>query len=295
MRQKSSTDVSFSGLSLFNRQGKNSQVALQKATGKVVVHRRIRNRSMGRIELLNIEQATEKFISSEEALNDSASSTASTEGTYLYDSDEATMIDKKKDDVEAQILLKHSSNKKSYARRCVDFLQDKRVPWRRDVQIVEGLDRFLLSTPPAASEVILIAGFQPPRYLWYMLSGALCDILQISTLFVLHQFIHDGTACWGLGFLLSIPCRHTSHRYLVFGDYVGGYKKSLMRMYMGYSVIIVLSTLFNLCMSRLIEIPVSFLWIITLLWTGIANYFILKYFWSYGGNQSNISSSPSSS
>lgn len=190
------------------------------------------------------------------------------------------------------MLLKRSSNssKKTSSRRFVDFLQEKRVPCRKDVRVVEGLDRFLLSSPPAAAEVIHIAGFQPPRYLWYMLSGALCDILQITTLLVLHKFIHDGTACWGLGFLLSIPCRHTSHRYLVFGDYVGGYKKSLMRMYMGYSVIIVLSTLFNLCMSRLMEIPVTYLWIITLLWTGIANYFILKYFWSYGGSTANATS-----
>jgi putative flippase GtrA len=120
-----------------------------------------------------------------------------------------------------------------------------------------------------------------------MLSGAMCDVLQISTLFLLHKYVvTDGTACWAIGFILSIPCRHTSHRYLVFGDYVGGYRKSLLRMYMGYSVIIILSTLFNLVMSHLFHLPMSILWIVTLLWTGIANYFILKYFWSYGSSSS---------
>jgi putative flippase GtrA len=179
----------------------------------------------------------------------------------------------------------------SCTRRFVHFLQDTRWPGRRDVPLVQGLDRMLLSTvPPAAAEVIRLAGWHPPRYLWYMISGALCDVVQIATLFFLHRFVvTNGTACWALGFLLSIPCRHTSHRYLVFGDYVGGYRKSLVRMYMGYSIIIVLSTLFNLIVSRLFPLPMSVLWILTLLWTGIANYFILKYFWSYGSSSSSSS------
>jgi putative flippase GtrA len=185
-----------------------------------------------------------------------------------------------------------NSTTNSCMRRLVHCLQDTRVPGRRqDVPLVQGLDRMLLSTvPPAAAEVIRLAGWHPPRYLWYMISGALCDVVQIATLFFLHRFVvTNGTACWALGFLLSIPCRHTSHRYLVFGDYVGGYRKSLVRMYMGYSIIIVLSTLFNLIVSRLFPLPMSVLWILTLLWTGIANYFILKYFWSYGSSSSSSS------
>lgn len=193
---------------------------------------------------------------------------------------------------------KTNKSSSSWLRRLVHAVQDIRVPGRRNsnsdnvVHLVQGLDRMLFSAvPPAAAEVIRIAGLQPPRYLWYMISGALCDILQISTLFLLHQYVvADGTACWALGFVLSIPCRHTSHRYLVFGDYVGGYRKSLLRMYMGYSVIIILSTIFNLVMSRLFHLPMSVLWIVTLLWTGIANYFILKYFWSYGSSSSSSSS-----
>jgi putative flippase GtrA len=186
---------------------------------------------------------------------------------------------------------KTNKSSSSWLRRCVHAVQDVRVPGRRsdNVYLVQGLDRMLFSAvPPAASEVIRITGLQPPRYLWYMLSGAICDILQISTLFLLHEYVvNDGTACWAIGFVLSIPCRHTSHRYLVFGDYVGGYRKSLLRMYMGYSVIIILSTLFNLIMSHLFHLPMSVLWIVTLLWTGIANYFILKYFWSYGSSSSS--------
>lgn len=180
----------------------------------------------------------------------------------------------------------HKSIKRWYSRQgIVDTLHSWHLPWKRDVPLVRGVDRILLTDrpPPPASEVVLLCGGQPPRYLWYMLSGAICDVLQIATLFVLHSVISDGTICWALGFCLSIPCRHSSHRYLVFGDYVGGYYRSLGRMYTGYSVIIVLSTLFNYAMGKVLMLPVAWLWLLTLMWTGIANYFILKYFWSYGG------------
>jgi hypothetical protein len=55
-------------------------------------------------------------------------------------------------------------------------------------------------------------------------------------------------------------------------------------MYGGYSIIIVLSTIFNVVMTKYIQIPHAYAWIVTLLWTGIVNYFILKKIWSFGGN-----------
>lgn len=133
-----------------------------------------------------------------------------------------------------------------------------------------------------AAEVVSIAGIRPPRYLFYMISGGLCDVLQICSLFCLHTIIPHPTLCWVIGFLCSIPCRHVSHRWLVFGDYVNGYYRSLARMYAAYSVIIVLSTLFNAVLSASTKLPVTASWILTLLWTGLANYFILKYCWNVG-------------
>ena len=56
-----------------------------------------------------------------------------------------------------------------------------------------------------------------------------------------------------------------------------------MRMYAGYSIIIVLSTLFNVLVTKVLQVPHYIAWIVTLLWTGIANYFILKKLWSFGG------------
>jgi putative flippase GtrA len=152
------------------------------------------------------------------------------------------------------------------------------------VPIITGIDRVLFGTQPAA-EVVEVLGVHPPRYLCYMLSGSGCDILQFFFDVMLHVVFHfeDASLCWALGFGLSVVFRHTTHRYLVFGDYVGGYWASLGRMYAGYSIIIVLSTIFNVIMTRYAKFPHYVAWIITMLWTGIVNYFILKKLWSFGG------------
>jgi nitrogen fixation protein FixH len=54
-------------------------------------------------------------------------------------------------------------------------------------------------------------------------------------------------------------------------------------MYAGYSIIIVLSTFFNIVITKKMDMPHVFAWIVTMLWTGIVNYFILKKLWSFDG------------
>jgi hypothetical protein len=159
---------------------------------------------------------------------------------------------------------------------------------------VTGLDLVVFGTV-AAADAVLIAGIKPPRYLWYMLSGACCDVIQFFIDVLLHIFfdIQDASVCWALGFTLSIFFRHTTHRYFVFGDYVGGYWNSLARIYAGYSVIIVLSTLFNFVMTKVGTLSHYGTWLLTLMWTGIANYFILKRIWSFGGPSSTSKIIPS--
>jgi putative flippase GtrA len=152
------------------------------------------------------------------------------------------------------------------------------------IPVISGLDRVFFGTQPAC-EAMLICGFYPPRYLCYMVSGFICDIIQFFIDLMLHKvfLLEDASVCWALGFGISVSFRHTTHRYLVFGDYVGGYWKSLGRMYAGYSIIIVISTIFNIIMTRNLQLPHYVAWAVTLGWTGIVNYFILKKLWSFGG------------
>ena len=152
------------------------------------------------------------------------------------------------------------------------------------VPLITGLSRVVQGTVPAAASVKLF-NLRPPQYLFYMVSGFLCDIVQLCIDLAIHftLAVQDPSKCWALGYALSVVPRHTSHRYLVFGSYVGGYWRSLGRMYAGYSIIIVISTLFNAFMTKTIALPHYVAWVITLLWTGIVNFFILKKLWSFGG------------
>ena len=151
------------------------------------------------------------------------------------------------------------------------------------IPLISGLTPVISGAAPAADTVRILT-IQPPRYLFYSLSGFLCDIVQLVIDLAVHLVLHvgDPSLCWATGFGLSIVVRHSSHRYFTFGAYVGGYWRSLGRMYAGYSISIALSTAFNVGMARM-GVPHYVAFVFTLLWTGIVNYFILKRLWSFGG------------
>jgi len=86
-----------------------------------------------------------------------------------------------------------------------------------------------------------------------------------------------------LSFFFSIGFRHSSHRYLVFGEYNGTYYESLVRMYISYTFVVLLSTAFNVVMVRTMRLGWMYAWVITLVWTGGVNYFIIKQLWGVGG------------
>ena len=98
--------------------------------------------------------------------------------------------------------------------------------------------------------------------------------------------VEDPSLCWAVSFFTSIIFRHTSHRYFVFGEYSGSYNQSLTKMYTSYSFIVFISTVFNMVMIRRFGIRHYVAWCITLVWTGIVNYLILKKIWG-DGNANN--------
>jgi hypothetical protein len=153
--------------------------------------------------------------------------------------------------------------------------------------IITGLGKVWYGTRPAA-EVVKIVGFIPPRYICFMVSGCICDVVQFIIYASFYwMIINDPSLCWMISFFGSIVFRHTSHRYLVFGNYVGSYWNSLIKMYLGYSIIIIISTIFNFIMTKYVKVPHLIAWFITLLWTGIVNYFILKKIWSWDGSSTS--------
>ncbi|MGK3733623.1 MAG: putative flippase GtrA [Bacillariaceae sp.] len=155
--------------------------------------------------------------------------------------------------------------------------------------IITGVGKVWYGTRPAA-EVVKIFGFIPPRYICFMVSGCVCDVVQFIIYATFYWLIiNDPSLCWMTSFFGSIVFRHTSHRYLVFGNYIGSYWNSLIKMYLGYSIIIIISTIFNIIMTKYVKVPHLIAWFITLLWTGVVNYFILKKIWSWDGTSSTTS------
>ena len=185
----------------------------------------------------------------------------------------------------------HSNTAREYKES--SFLSNK-YPSNR-IPLIKGLERVTSGAQPA-SEVVATCGMKPHRFIWFIISSCLCDMIQFFidlTFYYVFQ-IKEPTVCWVLGYALSIIVRHTSHRYLVFGNYVGGYWYSLLRMYTGYSMIMALSTLLNwvLTHNKKMELKHYTAWMITLVGTNVMNYFLLRYLWKMDCCSRSRSSSP---
>lgn len=128
-----------------------------------------------------------------------------------------------------------------------------------------------------------ICGFRLPQYFWFVISGAICDVIQalldylISLLYIFEW--EKSTICWTVSYILSISVRHTSHRYIVFGEPEGTYWASLMRTYLAYSSSIVFSIFANSLLVSMGGLSHKEAWIVTMLITGAFNYFALKASW----------------
>lgn len=136
-----------------------------------------------------------------------------------------------------------------------------------------------------------IFGYRIPTYFWFVVSGAICDIIQacIDYMISLVYFLEweKTTVCWTLSYILSIAVRHSSHRLLVFGEYEGTYWSSLGKTYMAYSSSIVISMVTNHMLVNLVGFTHRQAWLITMLWTGLYNYFILKSSWKSGNKDAS--------
>lgn len=126
-------------------------------------------------------------------------------------------------------------------------------------------------------------GYHVPEYLWYMLSGAICDVIQACLYFIVSVMYvstwEKPTICWTVSYVLSIWARHTSHRILVFGEFEGTYRASLLRFFLTYAGSILFSTMLSHLWSSWFMLTHSQALVLTVLPTGVFNYFMLKKTW----------------
>ena len=146
-------------------------------------------------------------------------------------------------------------------------------------------------------EKCYLFGYKIPQYFFFVLSGALCDIVQWVidyAIYISYPYEWEkSTICWTLSYTLSIVVRHYSHRLLVFGEYEGTYCVSLARTYATYATSIVLSMVSNHFIIAFLKLSHLYAWLITMLWTGVLNYFLLKASWKKTAAVPNITIAPS--
>jgi putative flippase GtrA len=140
-------------------------------------------------------------------------------------------------------------------------------------------------------------GYKVPQYFFFVTSGALCDVAQALIDYCVYLlYTSDGperaTVCWTISYTLSIVIRHSSHRLLVFGEFEGTYWSSLMRTYMTYSTSIVVSMITNHVLCSFLHFSHRVAWVVTMLWTGIYNYYALKANWKNKTPQSPAPAPP---
>ena len=135
-------------------------------------------------------------------------------------------------------------------------------------------------------------GKKMPQYFWFVVSGIICDTIQAILDYLIHLVYtfqwEKATVCWTLSYTASIIVRHSAHRFIVFGEYEGSYCQSLGRTYLTYSSSIFMSMVTNHFLVEFFGFSHRNAWIITLLWTGIYNYLLLKATWRRPKIESNI-------
>lgn len=85
--------------------------------------------------------------------------------------------------------------------------------------------------------------------------------------------------CWAVSYILSIVLRHSSHRLIVFGEFEGTYFYSLSKTFGAYAASIIISITTNHILTSYFEVAHRDAWLLTMLWTGLFNYFMLKKSW----------------
>lgn len=83
------------------------------------------------------------------------------------------------------------------------------------------------------------------------------------------------TVAWTLSYLTSIAWQHSLHRVLVFGT-GGSFWRSLVWTYVSYTAALILSTLMNDALTQYAGVAHRYAWGITLIATGVLNYYTVK-------------------
>ena len=165
-----------------------------------------------------------------------------------------------------------------------------------------------MASPEALADAVHCGGRKLPRYLWYMVSGAICDVAQFFLDGLVRKVYtspyEQDTVAWTVAYVLTIALRHETHRIFVFGAYEGSYFTNLGKMYLTYFTTITASIFLRSFLARVAEgLPGVMLehlsarnwgYLGTVAFTGVFSYVSLKKSWGAKGRGGSASSAPSS-
>ena len=134
-----------------------------------------------------------------------------------------------------------------------------------------------------------------PAFLFFAVSGSLCNIVQLALdrllLEALQKLAADAdhepfwwepTACWTVSYTLSISLRHWSHSYFVFGRHADHWCCALAKTYLTYFSTILASTALNLALVSTLKQSHDIALAITAGFSVVWSYFALRCTWKFG-------------
>ena len=104
------------------------------------------------------------------------------------------------------------------------------------------------------AETCLICGRRPPRFVFFAISGSLCNAAQLGLDRLIYHSLGDElvhswwgpTMCWSLSYMLSVSLRHVSHAAFVFGPHKDSLAVALAKTYLAYLSTIMASSAMHL-------------------------------------------------
>jgi hypothetical protein len=138
---------------------------------------------------------------------------------------------------------------------------------------------------PLAAHCVLCGRYKPPRFLFFGLSGSLCNLAQLGLDRMLLLLIgrdsawYVPTVCWTASYTLSVALRHVSHSVFVFGVHADPVWKALAKTYLTYLSTIVASAAINLMLIGALELTHEVALVFTASFSVVWSYAALRVTW----------------
>ena len=154
-----------------------------------------------------------------------------------------------------------------------------------------SLDALRDRLPPLPlSESCVACGRKPPRFLFFAISGALCNLAQLAIdrlllaliahgVLDLHDAWYVPTVCWTVSYTLSVALRHASHSFFVFGPSADPVGYALAKTYLTYLSTILASTAINLALVGPLGQTHNAALLATATFSVVWSYVALRYTW----------------